>query len=417
MKNENNSYNNKKPELLMPAGSLEKLRYAFAYGADAVYAGAPQFSLRARENAFSEKDLEEGVSYAHKLGKKFYLTTNIIPHNRKIKPFLNKLDDMLQTGPDALIVADIGLVDLIKEKHPEVDLHLSVQANAMNWAAVNAWKKMGVSRIILSREVSIDEAKEIGEKVSGIELELFVHGAVCVAHSGRCLLSNFFNYRDANDGCCTNACRWKYKTYLEEAKRPGEYMEVEEDDNGSYIMNARDLMGVQHLDKIIKAGIDSIKIEGRNKSIYYLALTTKTYRMALDDAFAQKKFNQQYISELNKVHNRGYTAGFLVDRADQSSIRYEEGLTNLYTQEFSAVILKQEEGRLLITPRNKLCVGDDIEIITPTASYTTKVNSLVDVENNNLDAIHGGTEVKAWMPFDGGDVSPYALLSKIIKTE
>lgn len=413
----------KKPELLCPAGSFEKMTYAFAYGADAVYAGAPQFSLRARENAFDEEEVAKGVRYAHERGKKFYLTVNIVAHNRKIHTFLNKMERIVAAGADALIMADPGMIDLLKAKYPAVEIHLSVQANAMNWAAAKFWHRMGVSRIILSRELSIDEVKEIKDNAPEVSLEVFVHGAICIAHSGRCLLSNFFGYRDANDGCCTNACRWSYKThfkedasnqenvpgtdyrsvkgqyFLEESGRPGELMEIDEDEHGTYIMNAKDLMAIEHLQALMGAGVDSFKIEGRSKSIYYLALTTRSYRRALDDLVAGRPFDKATKEDLQKVHNRGYTAGFLINRADHELQRYEEGLTNIFTQEFAGVVVAVEKDRILVSPRNRLRVGDAIEIITPHKSIQTTVEKMSKSDDDScVEAVHGGTDSQVWVP-------------------
>jgi len=426
----------------MPAGSFEKMRYAYAYGADAVYAGAPQFSLRARENAFDEEEIIKGVNYAHKHGKKFYLTANIVAHNRKITTFLNKVDRIVSAGADALIMADPGMIDIVKSKFPDTEIHLSVQANAMNWATAKFWYKQGVSRIILSRELSIDETKEIKDNAPEMELEVFVHGAICIAHSGRCLLSNFFGYRDANDGCCTNACRWTYKTYfkeespnknykmgdeyqpikgqyfLEESDRPGEMMEIDEDEHGTYIMNAKDLMAIEHLKDLMDAGVDSFKIEGRSKSIYYLSLATRSYRRAIDDLMAGKPYNPQHKEDLEKTHNRGFTPGFLINRADHNLQRYEEGLTNIYTQEFAAVVEKIEEKRMLITPRNKLCVGDKIEIITPENSYNMEVPEMVkDKDGTSVESIHGGAGTEVWVPLPDQIPEKHALISKIILKE
>lgn len=419
----------------MPAGNLEKLKYAFAYGADAIYAGVPQFSLRARENGFRDETIFEGVEYAHKLGKKFYLTANILGHNRKIKPFINKIDHMLSAKPDALIMADPGLIDIVKSKHPEVEIHLSVQANVMNWAAVKFWYKAGVSRIILSREVSIDEMKEIKDEVPEMQLEAFVHGAICIAHSGRCLLSNYFNHRDANQGLCTNACRWPYKLYskkefqdddtlndyevfgdfyLEEKDRPGEMMRIDEDEYGTYIMNAKDLMGIEHLQKLWDAGVESFKIEGRTKSIYYLSLTTKAYRTAIDNMTQGKPFDPKLIEDLNKLHNRGYTPGFLVPPSPENLQRYDEGLSNIYTQEFGGIIKDFKDNQILLSPRNRLQKGDEIEIITPNETFSTPVLNMTNLKGESKEAIHGGTAEDVWIDLPYKITSDFGLASRII---
>ena len=425
----------KKPELLMPAGNMEKLKYAFAYGADAVYAGAPQFSLRARENGFRDETVFEGIRYAHSLGKKFYLTANILGHNRKIRPFLNKIDLLMPAKPDALIMADPGLIDMVKEKHPEAEIHLSVQANVMNWAAVKFWHKIGVKRIILSREVSIDEMKEIKDHVPEMQLESFVHGAICIAHSGRCLLSNYFNQRDANQGLCTNACRWPYKLYakkefndddtlndyevfgdfyLEEKERVGELMRIDEDEYGTYIMNAKDLMAIEHLKILHEAGVESFKVEGRTKSIYYLSLTTRAYREAIDDMMAGKPLNPRLSDDLNRLHNRGYTPGFLVTPVPEKMQRLEEGLSNIYTQEFGGVIKATKEDKVLLSPRNRMKIGDRLEIITPTEQFEIKINEMKNIEGESVEVIHGGTAQDVWIPVGKPLNTDYALASRIV---
>lgn len=411
------------PELLAPAGSFEKMQYAFAYGADAVYAGAPQFSLRARENSFRDPQIAEGIEYAHARGKKFYLTVNIIGHNRKIKPFIKKIPDIIAARPDALIMADPGLIALVKEQAPEMEIHLSVQANAMNWATVKFWKSMGISRIILSRELSIAEISEIKQQVPEMELEVFVHGAICIAHSGRCLMSNFFENRDANDGCCNNACRWEYKTYageplpnaglkteseyqeikgdyfIESTQRPGEFLPIDEDEHGTYIMNAKDLMAIEYLEDLKNAGVDSFKIEGRSKSIYYLAMSTQAYRRAIDELGSGKGVNPEHLETLQKIHHRGYTPGFLAGRKSSVLQQYDSGHSKDHTQEFAGVVHAVEEGRIKIMPKNKLQVGDEIEIISPEKTVYTRIEQIVDDAGNSLESLHGGTQKAAWIPF------------------
>jgi len=423
-----------KPELLMPAGDLNKLKFAFAYGADAVYAGIPQFSLRARENGFRDASIFEGAAYAHQLNRKFYLTANILGHNLKIDLFLRKIDEMMAAKPDALIMADPGLIHLVKEKHPDVPIHLSVQANVMNWAAVKFWHKVGVERIILSRELSIMEIKDIKDRVPEMELEAFVHGAICIAHSGRCLLSNYFGHRDANQGLCTNSCRWPYKLYakpsleeenstnrlemladfyLEEKERPGEMMRIDEDEHGTYIMNARDLMAIEHLKELWEAGLDSFKIEGRTKSVYYLAVTTKTYRQAIDDMLAGKPFNPQLVKDLNKIHNRGYTPGFLVGKTDSSLQRYEEGTTNIFSQEFGGMILESKPGSLFVNPKNKLSVGDKLEIMTPEKSFDFEIKAIQSEKGERLESLHGG-HFPGWLLGELPQVPEYSIISKVV---
>ncbi len=316
------------PELLSPAGTLKNMRYAFAYGADAVYAGQPRYSLRVRNNEFNHENLAQGINEAHALGKKFYVVVNIAPHNAKLKTFLRDLKPVIDMGPDALIMSDPGLIMMVREAFPQMDIHLSVQANAVNWATVKFWKQMGLTRVILSRELSLEEIAEIRAEVPDMELEIFVHGALCMAYSGRCLLSGYINKRDPNQGTCTNACRWQYKAeegkeddtgnivhlhepipvqtveptlgigaptdkvfMLSEAQKPGEYMSAFEDEHGTYIMNSKDLRAIQHVERLTQLGVHSLKIEGRTKSFYYCARTAQVYRRAIDDAVAGKPFD------------------------------------------------------------------------------------------------------------------------------
>ena len=313
--------NIKKPELLAPAGTFEKMQYALAYGADAVYAGLPRFSLRARENDFQEEKVAQALDYAHSLGKKFYLTMNIYPHNRKVDSFERALERVARLKPDGLIMADPGMIMVARERFPELDVHLSTQANTINWRAVQFWHRLGVKRIILSRELSIDEIKEMRQRVPEIELEVFVHGAICIAYSGRCLLSNYFTHRDANQGTCTNACRWQYNLYsqpenfeaeydryqpikgsyfIEERERPGELMEIDEDEHGTYIMNAKDLSTIHILNELIEAGVDSLKIEGRTKSHYYVSVITRAYRKAIDSYFQPNRSPSKYFRKCTR---------------------------------------------------------------------------------------------------------------------
>ena len=284
------------PELLAPAGSLAMLRAAFAFGADAVYAGQPRYSLRVRNNEFGDiETLGGAIGEAHANGKRFYVVSNVLPHNAKVRSYLADMAPVVALAPDALIMADPGLIDLVREKWPQIPIHLSVQANTVNFAAVRFWQKLGISRIILSRELSLDEVAEIRQRCPDVELEVFVHGALCVAYSGRCLLSGYFNRRDANQGTCTNSCRWDYRVHaatadaagdldaladrrwlLEEKERPGELMPIDEDEHGTYIMNSKDLRAVEHVARLVEIGVDSLKIEGRTKSPYYVARTHRS---------------------------------------------------------------------------------------------------------------------------------------------
>ena len=356
----------KKPELLAPAGTLKNMRYAFAYGADAVYAGQPRYSLRVRNNDFQNDVLATGIREAHALGKQFFVAANTMPHNSKVKTFLRDIEPVIQMQPDALIMADPGLIMMVRETFPDTVIHLSVQMNTVNYASVKFWQKLGVKRIILSRELSLDEVAEIRQECPDMELEVFVHGALCIAYSGRCLLSGYFNHRDPNQGTCTNSCRWEYKTseaaetpdgtivpreavlsmdvfnkvastadcgnqerhpladrvyFLEEASRPGELLPVMEDEHGTYIMNSKDLRAIEHVQRLCEIGVDSLKIEGRTKSHYYAARTAQAYRQAIDDYGANDEksmaanntsaFNYRVISGTTKLSNHSY--GMAID--------------------------------------------------------------------------------------------------------
>lgn len=334
-----------KTELLSPAGTLKAMRYAFAYGADAVYAGQPRYSLRVRNNEFNHQNLKIGIDEAHAQGKSFYVVVNIAPHNAKLKTFIKDLEPVVTMGPDALIMSDPGLIMMVRQHFPQMAIHLSVQANAVNWATVKFWKEMGLTRVILSRELSLKEIEEIHQHVPDIELEVFVHGALCMAYSGRCLLSGYINHRDANQGTCTNSCRWKYDVeeatenelgeivnknqsetccksddvpptlgegettdkvfILREEKRPDEEMTAFEDEHGTYIMNSKDLRAIQHVEKLVNIGVYSLKIEGRTKSHYYCARTAQIYRKAIDDALAGRPFDMNLMTSLESLAHRG----------------------------------------------------------------------------------------------------------------
>ena len=326
-----------RPELLSPAGSLKNMRYAFAYGADAVYAGQPRYSLRVRNNEFDHANLAQGIREAHVLDKRFYVVVNIAPHNAKLKTFLDDLQPVIDMAPDALIMSDPGLIMLVRGRYPQMPIHLSVQANAVNWASVAFWQGQGLERVILSRELSLGEIEEIRTQVPDMELEVFVHGALCMAYSGRCLLSGYLNRRDANQGACTNACRWQYDVKAAGENELGEIvrmveptlgigapseqvfvledgeqqMPVFEDEHGTYIMNSRDLRAVQHVEQLVKMGVHSLKIEGRTKSHYYCARTAQVYRQAIDDALAGRPFDRGLMDSLESLAHRGYTEGFL----------------------------------------------------------------------------------------------------------
>ncbi|MDP1606295.1 MAG: U32 family peptidase [Rhodocyclaceae bacterium] len=366
-------------ELLAPAGSLVMAATALDYGATAIYAGQPRYSLRVRNNEFGKlENLAAGIEHVHGRGGKFYVVSNISPHNAKLKTYLADMAPVIALQPDALIMADPGLMLMIRETWPEMPIHLSVQANTVNYAAVRFWRSLGVARVILSRELSLDEIAEIRQECPDIELEVFVHGALCVAYSGRCLLSGSFNHRDPNQGSCTNSCRWKYDVkpaaedsagdvfLLEEATRPGELMPIEEDEHGSYILNSKDLRAIEYVERLVDIGVDSLKIEGRTKSAYYVARSCQAYRRAIDDAVAGRPFDASLVADLDSLANRGYTAGFYERHPDREYQNYLSGLSQMGSSQYVGdVIAYRPDGLAEIEVKNRFAVGDRIELIHP----------------------------------------------------
>lgn len=420
----------KKIELLAPAGSFEKLKYAFAYGADAVYAGVPRFSLRARENDFSDNMLSQAIDYTHSLGKKIYLTLNVFPHNRKIEAFKKALALMADLKPDAIILSDPGVIMFAREICPKIPIHLSTQANTVNWASVKFWKQNGIERIILSRELSIDEIGEIRKNVPGIELEAFVHGAICVAYSGRCLLSNYFNHRDPNQGTCANSCRWKYNIlkdntpesynyesratnyYIEEQDRPGNLLPIDEDEHGTYIMNAKDLCAINLLDRMQSAGIDSFKIEGRTKSVYYLSTITRVYRKAIDNLYEGKQFDESLINEVYAVANRDYTTGFLEKNPLHNGENYKTSHSENQTHIFCGLVKEIEKNKIRISVRNRFESGDILELVTPKKTIEFRANDIYSIYGEKKETAHGGGE-DVWLTISE-KIDQFALVRKPI---
>jgi putative protease len=418
-------------ELLAPAGNLNNLRYAIAYGADAVYAGMPRYSLRVRNNDFHKLDnLATGIQEVHAAGKQFYLASNALPHNAKIKTFIRDMEPVMELGPDALIMADPGLILMVRERWPDTAIHLSVQANTMNYASVRFWQQQGITRIILSRELSLDQIEEIHQQCPEMELEVFVHGALCIAYSGRCLLSGYFNHRDANQGSCTNSCRWNYQVkaasvdisgdiqavatpvpgpeeqvyLLEESSRPGIQMPIEEDEHGTYIMNSRDLRALEHVERLINIGVSSLKIEGRTKSHYYVARTTRVYRQAINDAEAGRPFNARLLDSLENLANRGYTDGFLQRHPDQDYQNYLVNHSNSVQQRFVGELTgyNPETGMASIDVKNKFSVGDELELILPRGNRAFRLENMLDMDGNPMqEAPGGGYQVQ--IPLDGQD--------------
>jgi U32 family peptidase len=412
------------PELLSPAGSIKHARYAFAYGADAVYAGQPRYSLRVRNNEFSTEKLCEGVEMAHAMGKKFFIASNVLPHDNKVKTYLRDMEPIIDMAPDALIMADPGLIMLVRERWPDVPVHLSVQANTLNSASVKFWQSIGLKRIILSRELSLNEIEDIRQQCPEIELEVFVHGALCIAYSGRCLLSGYFNHRDSNQGACTNSCRWKYNlheavedeagdvqpattsegsaTYLlEELERPGELMPIEEDGHGTYIMNSKDLRAVQHVQRLTEIGIDSLKIEGRTKSSFYAARTAQIYRQAINDTIAGRPFDMELMQSLDGLANRGYTEGFYRRHVPEEYQNYRTSSSDKHTQRVVGEIQSMDPDTRMaeVEIKNKLVIGDQVELMYPGGSHHFVLEAMEDRSGKAVDIAPGsGYHVRIEIP-------------------
>ncbi|AUY36722.1 tRNA 5-hydroxyuridine modification protein YegQ [Pseudomonas soli] len=412
-----------KPELLAPAGTLKTMRYAFAYGADAVYAGQPRYSLRVRNNEFDHANLSLGIQEAQAQGKRFYVVVNIAPHNAKLKTFLKDLAPVIEMGPDALIMSDPGLIMLVRQHFPQMPIHLSVQANTVNWASVKFWQGMGLTRVILSRELSLEEIEEIRQQVPEMELEVFVHGALCMAYSGRCLLSGYLNKRDANQGTCTNACRWKYEAtpatenatgdivrefeptlgigaptdqvfLLQESNRPGEEMPAFEDEHGTYIMNAKDLRAIQHVERLAQMGVHSLKIEGRTKSHFYCARAVQSYRQAIDDAVAGRPFDRGLMVNLESLAQRGYTEGFLRRHVHDEYQNYQRGNSVSERQQFVGELTGvRVDGLAEVKVKNRFAVGDHLELMTPRGNYHFDLHRLCDRQQQAIEVAPGDGHV------------------------
>ncbi len=467
-------------ELLAPAGTFKNLQYAFAYGADAVYAGLPRYSLRVRNNDFRNAErVKMGIDYAHAHGKKFFLAVNTMPHGGKLKTFVDDMAPIIELNPDALIMSDPGLIMMVRERFPDTEIHLSVQANAVNSATVQFWQKQGLTRVILSRELSLEEIEEIRNECPDMELEVFVHGALCIAYSGRCLLSGYFNHRDANQGTCTNACRWNYgltdaketpegelipvtadlnKIYTEESMHPnigvnpvtfiqdamnevaytdltsgeaykphpealkpyliqengqrqGEWMEISEDEHGTYIMNSRDLRAIHHVQRLIEIGVDSLKIEGRTKSPYYVARTSQLYRQAIDDALAGREFNPELYGKLDGLANRGYTEGFLQRHAPHAYQNYLTGNSIHSRQQYVAEVLEYdaESGLSKLEAKNRFATGDKVEIINQHGNRDLTLGEMRTDEGEIIEVAKGSGYI-VWV-----DIGPTDEMSMVAR--
>lgn len=405
----------KKPELLAPAGNMEKLKMALLYGADAVYLGGKSFGLRAFGGNFSREELKEAVEFAHNLGKKVYVTVNIFPHNIDVEALPDYLAYLNEIRVDALLVADLGVFTLAKQYAPDIELHISTQANNTNYVTVNAWKDMGATRVVMARELSLQELKTIRKKCD-VELEMFVHGAMCISYSGRCLLSAYMTGRDANRGACAQSCRWKYN--LVEENRPGEYFNIEEDERGTYIMNSRDMCLMPHLPEIIETGIDSLKIEGRMKSVHYAASVVKVYRMAIDSYFEDPEnfsIKQEWVEELDKVSHRAYTTGFFLHKTTSEDQIYS---SSSYTQTSDFVGLVKEydaeTGFAVVEQRNNMKIGQEIEVFQPNLpTYRQVISEMYNDKGEAIDvAPHAQQIIKMKMV---QPVEPYTILRRDVK--
>ena len=375
-------------ELLAPAGNLSRLKVALAYGADAVYAGGDSFSLRVRAKNFTEEELAEGIKYTHELGKKFYLALNVIPHNDDIEDFIEYIKWVKNLKPDAFIISDLGAFNIAKEYAPEIPIHVSTQANNVNYMTVDSWHKMGAERVVLARELSLSEVKTIREKTDkSLELEAFIHGAMCISYSGRCLLSGYMTGRESNSGDCAHPCRWNY-TLMEE-KRPGEHFPVYENDRGTFIFNSKDMCMIEHIPELINSGITSFKIEGRVKTEFYVATVIGVYRRAIDAYLKDPenyKFNPDWIEELQKVSNRGYTTGFWFGKPDNTAQNTTDG-GYVRNYDLAALFEKNENGKCVFTQKNKISVGDVVEVMLPNSepfSYT--IDKMWDEDDNEIES-------------------------------
>lgn len=394
-------------ELLLPAGNLEKLKYAVKYGADAVYLGVVDFSLRAMRKGeiITLQNLKSAVDLAHSLGAKAYLTLNIFAFNRDIKHLEECMEIIKDSNPDAILVSDFGVLRLLKKYMPDVELHISTQTNILNYECVKFWQDMGAKRVVLARELSIPEIAEIKHQVPDMEVECFIHGSQCVSFSGRCLLSDYFTNgeRKANSGNCSQPCRWSYK--LVESTRPGQYYEINQDEHGSHILSPKDLCLVKHLKEMIDAGVDSFKVEGRTKSLYYVSAVAKTYRAAIDSIMKNPDEDmEKYFIELKKVGNRGYTTGFALGENKPDSYSYDisKGLAGAdFLFEFRGKKTYSEvdytsdrsDNLYFVKIKNKVLLNDEVEIITPKEQFKAKILEILDEKSQNLEIANTNTEV------------------------
>lgn len=377
------------PELLVPASSLEVLKVAVVFGADAVYIGGEAFGLRAKAKNFSKEDMIEGIKFAHEHGVKVYVTANILAHNQDLEGVRDYFEELKEIGPDALIISDPGIFMIAKEVCPQIERHISTQANNTNYGTYQFWYQQGAKRVVSARELSLDELKEIRKRIpEDMEIETFIHGAMCISYSGRCLLSNYLTGRDSNQGACTHPCRWKYS--IMEESRPGEYFPVFENERGTFIFNSKDLCMIEHIPELVEAGINSFKVEGRMKTALYVATVARTYRLAIDDYLESGERYQSripfYKEEIAKCTYRRYTTGFFFGRPDSETQIYD---SNTYVNEYTylGIVEKEADGRFCIEQRNKFCVGEEIEVMKPDGTnMKLTVKALTDEDGRTLES-------------------------------
>jgi len=378
-------------ELLAPAGDLQKLKFAIHYGADAVYIGGQIFGMREKAKNFSLEDMKEGVDFAHARGKKVYITLNIIPHNEDIKKLKGYLDDIRDIGFDAIILSDPGTLMYVKEYAPEMEVHLSTQANNTNAMSAKFWHQQGISRVILARELNLEEIKDISQEIpETLEVEAFMHGAMCISYSGRCLLSNYMTNRDANRGACAHSCRWQY--HLMEEKRPGEYYPVVETEDGTFFFNSKDLCMIGHIPELLNSGLASLKIEGRMKSVYYVANIVRVYREAIDSYLkdpAAYVYKPEWLEEIQKASHRKFTTGFYFKKPDEADQLYSSSSYERYYN-FVGIVLDydEESGYATIEQRNKLTLGEEVEIMQPGyKGFIQTVTDLIDHNDQRVESV------------------------------
>lgn len=401
-----------KPELLAPAGNLEKLKMALIYGADAVYMGGKAFGLRAFSDNFDDAELKQGIDFAHTLGKKAYVTVNIFPHNDDLNELPDYIRQLDEIGADAVIVSDLGVFRIVRQTAPNLPIHISTQANSTNWSTVQFWQELGAARVVLARELSLADISLIRQKTE-IELEAFIHGAMCMSYSGRCLISNYLAGRDANRGECAQPCRWKY--YVVEESRPGVYLPVLEDNRGTYIFNSKDLCLINHVPELIESGLTSFKIEGRMKSVHYVATVIKVYREAIDSYFAAPaafKIRQEWLDELQKVSHREYTTGFYFNKTTEKDQIYTSS-SYIQTHDFIGLVKEYNPDTklALVEQRNNMKVGEEIEIMQPGAEdFVQVITAMYDAEGNAIQVAPHPQQLVT-MPMSK-PVRPYAMLRR-----